>query len=151
MFIQIPGMKGDFLFYSKQQTMKNTIYFTVLTCLAFLSCQKKDVDGFDSKNLNITISKPVEAQMFKKGDTIFIKGNIAYISQLHGYSIKLSNKETKESYLDKEEHLHDSSFEINSFWVDTLSKNADLLLEITVEADHDGHEQTKNISLISKP
>lgn len=120
-------------------------------CTMLFSCQKKDVEGFDSKNLSISVSKPFEAQTFKKGDTVFIKGSIEYISQLHGYSIKLSNKGTNESYLDKEEHLHDSSFEINSFWVDTLSKNADLLLEITVEADHDGHEQTKSISLISKP
>ncbi len=132
--------------------MKN-IHFMIalLTSAVCFSCQKKDVEGFDSKNLSISVSKPFEAQTFKKGDTIFIKGSIAYISQLHGYSIKLSNKETNESYFDKEEHLHDSSFEINSFWVDTLGKNADLLLEITVEADHDGHEQTKSISLISQP
>lgn len=132
--------------------MKNINFIiALLTCTVFFSCQKKDEESFDSNNLIITVSKPFEAQTFKKGDTVFINGSIAYISQLHGYSIKLSNKETNESYLDKEEHLHDSSFEINSFWVDTLSKNADLLLEITVEADHDGHEQTKSISLISKP
>ncbi len=131
--------------------MTNTqLILPLFPLLALFSCQKKDVDGFDSKNLNISVSKPQEAQIFKKGDTVFIKGAVAYISQLHGYSIQLSNKETHEIYLDQEEHLHDSSFDIHTFWVDTLTQRADLLLKITVEADHDGHEGTKEINLKSE-
>lgn len=132
--------------------MKNfATIISILSTITLFACQKKESKMIDTNNLKLNISKPIEAQTFKKGDTVFIKANATYNEQLHGYSIKLSDKETKESYLDKEEHLHDSSFEINTFWVNTLNKKASLLLEITVEADHDGHEQTKSLSLISQP
>lgn len=131
--------------------MKNSSIITTILCsLIFLSCQKKDIDGFESSELKINISKPFETQVFKKGDTVFITGNSSYISQLHGYSLTIRNKASNEIYLNSDNHLHDTSININTFWVDTLSQNADLVLNFTVEADHDGHEGVKEINFKSE-
>lgn len=128
-----------------------SILITIISTTLLFSCQKKDVDGYQSDKLSIAISKPNESQIFRKGDTVFVSGTATYVSQLHGYSIQISNKATKEVYLDIDEHLHDASFTINTYWVDTLSQAADLNLELTVEVDHDGNEQSKEINFQSKP
>lgn len=131
--------------------MKFLNIFIGLFCTVVLySCQKRDSSGFDNSKLAIAISKPQEAQVFRKGDTVFIKGTTTYTSQLHGYAIRITNKATNEVYFDIDEHLHDSFFDINTFWVDTLDKNADLVLKLTVEADHDGHEASKEVNFKSQ-
>ena len=79
-----------------------------------------------------------------------MSGNASYIGQLHGYELKIRNKATSEVYLDIDEHLHDSSFDIQTFWVDTLDKNADLIVTITVEADHEGNSSSKEINFKSE-
>lgn len=128
-----------------------SVIITIISTTILFSCQKKDVDGYDSNKLSVTINKPTETQVFKKGDTVFISGNTTYISQLHGYSIKISNKASGETYLDMDEHLHDSSFDIATYWVDTLSQPAELILNLTVEVDHDGNEESKIINFKSQP
>jgi hypothetical protein len=120
--------------------------FTTLFCtLALFSCQKKESRGFDNNQLNISIVKPIESQIFQKGDTIFIAASAEYLSQLHGYSLNIVDTTSKKSYFNLDDHLHDSKFNIETFWVNTLNENAILRLQLTVEADHDGHQKTKEV------
>lgn len=129
----------------------NSIFAATIISVIFSSCQKKDHEGFDSSQLHVIVSKPTEAQVFSKGDTVQITGSIDYISQLHGYSISITDKKTNEVFYDLDEHLHDASFSINTYWVDTLSENAELVLKIVAEADHEGHESSKEVNFTSKP
>ncbi|MDI9320918.1 MAG: hypothetical protein QM530_10685 [Phycisphaerales bacterium] len=126
--------------------MQNNNIIIALCCIILLgACQKKDSHGFDSSKLNIKISKPAEAQVFKKGDTVFISATADYISELHGYAIKISDTLSKTTYFDIEAHVHGSSFVVDTFWVNTLGSNANLQLTLDVEADHDGNGSSKII------
>lgn len=130
--------------------MKNNNIIIALFGIILLSaCQKKDHSGFDSSKLSIKISKPTEAQVFKKGDTVFISATADYISELHGYALNIIDTTSKTTYFDIDEHVHESSFVIDTFWVDTLSSSANLLLTFDVEADHDGNGGNKVINFKS--
>lgn len=124
-------------------------YFSTLLilfiALFLFSCQKKDDPAFDENKLKVSIAKPSEAQIFRKGDTIFIAASADYLTQLHGYSLNITDTLSKEIYFDLDEHIHDSKFEINTFWLDTLDKETILRLQLTVEADHNGNEKTKEV------
>jgi hypothetical protein len=127
--------------------MKNFATIISILCINTLfACQKKETKMIDTNNLKLNISKPIEAQTFKKGDTVFIKAKASYSELLHGYSLKISNKSSQEVYFDIDEHLHDATFEIDTFWVDSLGKNADLQLKLTVEIDHDGNNDSKEVN-----
>ena len=131
--------------------MKNFSIIILFFSASFLSsCQKKDIEGVDKNKLKITISKPLEAQVFNAGDTVYISASADYVSQLHGYSIQITDKASNELYLDIDKHLHDSSFGIDTFWVNKLQQNADLTLKITVEIDHNGNQETKEINFKTK-
>jgi major membrane immunogen (membrane-anchored lipoprotein) len=123
----------------------NNIIITLCSIILLGACQKKDNSGFDSSKLNIKISKPTEAQVFKKGDTVFISATADYISELHGYALNISDTTSKTTYFDLDEHVHESTFAIDTFWVDTLSSGANLQLTFDVEADHDGNGSSKII------
>lgn len=127
--------------------MKNfATIISILSTITLFACQKKETKMIDTNNLKLNISKPIEAQTFKKGDTVFIKANATYNEQLHGYSLTIGNKSTQKVYFDIDEHLHDATFEIDTFWVDSLSENADLQLKLTVEIDHDGNDDSKEVN-----
>jgi len=126
--------------------MKNNNIIIALFGIILLSaCQKKDHSGFDSSKLNIKISKPTEAQVFKKGDTVFISATADYISELHGYALNIIDTTSKTTYFDIDEHVHGSSFVVDTFWVNTLGSNANLQVTLDVEADHDGNGSSKII------
>lgn len=119
---------------------------SILITITLFACQKKETKIIDTNNLKLNISKPIEAQTFKKGDTVFIKANATYTEQLHGYSLKISNKNKQQVYFDLEAHLHDATFGIDTFWLDNSSENAELLLKLTVEVDHNGNEDSKEVN-----
>jgi hypothetical protein len=138
----------EFLFFSKQkQTMKNfATIIIILGSIILFACQKKETKIIDLNNLKLSISKPSEAAIYKKGDTVFIKANASNTEQLHGYSLQISNKSNQQVYFDIDQHLHDSKFDIDTFWVDNLSEKTDLMLKLSVEIDHEGNEDFKEVN-----
>ena len=132
--------------------MKNfATIIIVLSSITLFACQKKETKTIDLNNLKFNISKPAEAAVYQKGDSVFIKANASYTEQLHGYSLQISNKSTQEVYFDIDKHLHDAQFNIDTFWVDSLSKQADLLLKLRVEIDHEGNEDSKELNFYTIP
>lgn len=130
--------------------MKNlSVYTTIICTILLFSCQKKENTGFDKSKLSINISKPTETQVFTKGDTVFIKASTQYISVLHGYALSISETTSKTTYFEIDEHLHESTFSIDTFWVDTLAFNTTLQLHFEVEADHNGNGASKSINFKS--
>lgn len=125
---------------------QNLMLLLLLTSCSLLSCQKKENRQLDQSNLKITISKPAEASIFRLGDTVFIQAIVANNIPLHGYSITIRDKSTQELYLDVNNHIHDSSFQLNTFWVNSLNKKAEMALKLSVIADHDGNEETKEVN-----
>lgn len=113
--------------------------------LLLAACQKRDEDNFQSDNLKINITKPAETSSFRKGDTVFIEADVYYTSQLHGYSIEINNQQGTQNFFTLNEHVHGDRFNVNTYWIDTLSQSTDLLLKLTVQADHEGSQQSKEV------
>lgn len=121
--------------------LKNISLFTSLLLLA--ACQKKDDTGFHAEQLKINIEKPLSGQSFGKGDTVFIKATATYTTELHGYELSLLQSDSSEIW-SLDEHLHGSNFAIDTFWVNDRDTDETLRLQLTVEADHDGHQKSEN-------
>lgn len=129
--------------------MKNYLILVILSCI-LPSCQKRDVDVADQEKLTLQISKPVEAQAFRQNDTVWILAKAAYVSQLHGYALQLTDTASKTVYLDITEHVHGSTFDIDTFWVNTAKAGATLQLQLTAEIDHEGNEKTTSVHFTSQ-
>lgn len=126
--------------------MNTQIFLISLLCiLTFSACQKNDSIPFDSTKLNMAIARPLGAQVFQKGDTVFVSATADYISELHGYEISILDTATQTVYFDLDKHVHAASFQIDTFWVDTLNVKANLQLKFDVEADHNGNGATKSV------
>lgn len=124
---------------------QQTVFIALLAILTFSACQKNDSIPFDSSKLNVAITQPLATQIFKKGDTVFIAATANYISELHGYEISIMDTTSKNIYFDLDEHVHAASFQIDTFWIDTLNVNANLQLKFDVEADHNGNGASKSV------
>lgn len=131
--------------------MKNYLILVLIALtVTSYSCQKKDIDVADKDKLSLQISKPVEAQVFRQNDTVWIVAKASYVSQLHGYALQLTDTANKTVYLDITEHVHGSSFDIDTFWVNTAKAGSTLQLQLTAEMDHDGNEKTETVHFTSQ-
>jgi hypothetical protein len=115
------------------------------------SCQKKEEVTPQPAKVNIDISSPAAAQVFHKGDTVHINAKVSYISQLHGYEVRITNKNTNTLVGELEGHVHTDNFSINETWVDTLSQAAELELEIRAVIDHDSNDAISRLTFQSQP
>ncbi len=131
--------------------MKQLISFILITILATMSsCQKKDTTVAQPDKVVITVASPANGSIYRKGDQVVINAAVSYVSQLHGYSLKITDSTGRELYY-YDEHVHSDKVDISKTWTDTLSSNTGLQLEIIAEIDHNGNENKTQISFQSQP
>lgn len=131
-----------------------TAALIIATSIVLFSCQKNENDTTpDPSKVVFNITSPTEAQVVHNGDSIKIKGTVAYPSELHGYEVTITNEATNAVLYSADEHAHADNFSLDHVWVDNLSSatGVGLKVEITVEIDHDGTESKKEFHLSHMP
>jgi hypothetical protein len=126
-------------------------FFLLLTVAALAGCQKHDDTPADASKVSISLLAPQAGAQYKKGDTVHVSADVSYPAELHGYELELADSASGTALWNKDSHVHDDHFSIRESWVDTLSSRATLLLTLTVEIDHDGHDTDRVIRLYSRP
>jgi len=126
--------------------MKHIIASAVGMMLLLSACQKKDETVADASNVVTTITSPQSGQQFRSGDTVFIRANISYPSELHGYELKITDTATGAVLYDDDQHVHSDKIVIEDQWISAATKPLGLKLSIVTEIDHDGHEAEKEVT-----
>jgi hypothetical protein len=127
---------------------KAILSFTICTAVLFTACQKKDNTQPDPQKVTMSIASPAAEQTIHTGDTLRMDADVSYISELHGYEITLSDT-AGHIYFSDDQHVHSDHFSIHETWPDTLNQNTRLMLQLTVEIDHNGNEATKTVYINS--
>lgn len=132
--------------------MRLYLIFIPITLLLATGCQKKNEIPVQPDKVAIELMSPSEHQAYKKGDTVFIKADVNYVSQLHGYAVIITDKTTGKTFYNNEDHAHGDHFSIDEYWVDTLgNSNEALKLEVIAVIDHDNNTANKEIELEHQP
>ncbi|MEZ5018394.1 MAG: hypothetical protein R2800_15140 [Flavipsychrobacter sp.] len=116
-----------------------------------IACQKKEEVAVQPDKVVVNITSPKEGQVVRKGETLSIVANIRYITQMHGYIIKIVNQETGKLYYETEGHAHGDIININEQWTDSIATQTPLQLEITAVLDHEQNETHEKLGFISQP
>lgn len=117
----------------------------IVTGSMFSSCQKSDNVAPDPSKVSIEISNPIVNQTFHNGDTVAINAQVNYVSELHGYEVKIIDTTSGFIVYDDAQHLHDDHFSIQDVWVCNATKTSVLKLELIADIDHDGTVAQKDI------
>jgi hypothetical protein len=114
----------------------------------FAACKKKEEDTHSPK---ITISNPVDATMYKTGDSLHIVGEVTD-EELHEMSIKISRTDTTLEYYSSNPYVHElSTYTINEYWkIPALSDTFPVKLVVTAY-DHADHMTEKVITFTCRP
>lgn len=121
-----------------------------LTAIAFAGCQKQDETPVQPDKVVVTVSSPHAGQIYTKGDTVNIQAHVSYISQLHGYEVKITDKNSGETLYSNISHIHGSEFDVNYKWINTLDQDADLKLEIETIIDHENNKSEYELDFKSQ-
>lgn len=127
----------------------NNIVITMLLA-GLLSCQKNEVPPAQPDEVKIEITSPFEGQRYKPGDTVYIKGNVSYSNQLHGYIVRILDADNAVVY-ETEGHTHSSSIAVDEKWLNTINHSESLTLELTTVIDHDANKKTVKRGFKSQP
>lgn len=119
--------------------------------LPFSSCQKKEQITPEPSKVNIIISSPTASYEYRKGDTVRINASVSYISQMHGYNVRITDKSTNALVYDGEGHVHSDHFDIAEKWVDTINRKTTLLVEISAVIDHQGNAAKAEVTIQNQP
>lgn len=121
----------------------NLVYKHTIRTLLFAgvlsSCQKQEQTAPQADKVSVAINTPAEGQQFALGDTVWIKAHVSYVSQLHGYEVKITDEESGAELYKQEQHTHGSEFDITQYWVNTLATKNKLKLEIETVIDHENN------------
>lgn len=126
----------------------NRVLFA-LCALSIVACQKSNEVAPDTNKVNFNISSPSSGQNFKIGDTVQLSAAVDYLSELHGYQVKIEDTATGTSLFDDAEHVHGDHFNIADYWVATQAGG--LKLSITVTVDHEGNTARKDLYFSVRP
>jgi len=132
-------------------SIKYTTGLLLAVALLLQACQKKDNTVATPAQVNISISSPVNGQTFHSSDTVLIKADVSYPTELHGYEIKITDTATGLILFDDAQHVHNDHFSINEQWNDKPSQAATLKMEVIAEVDHDGNTATKTVLFKYQP
>lgn len=127
-----------------------SIALTVLTTIIFCSCQKDNSTRPDASKVIFRIKDPLSGQAYSNGDTIFMQAEVQYSAAMHGYNVSLTDSASGAVFFQTGDHAHDSSFTINTYWVDTLTVAKTMRLEFQVAIDHDGNAAKQGVYIYNK-
>lgn len=123
----------------------------ILTSVILSSCQKNNNVPAQPDKVTVNIISPAANQQYKKGDTLQLKAEVSYISQLHGYQVRVINAANGTVVYDLDGHNHSDKFSIDEKWVDTFSAAAELKVQFIAIIDHDKNTTTQEVQILSQP
>lgn len=127
------------------------IVAALLSIVTITSCQREEVIPVQQENLSINIILPTNGDIYKKGDDIPLKADIRYISQMHGYIIKITDKNSGALLYETEGHTHDDKISINQSWPNSVANSTDLEVRFIAVIDHDDNEKSKSVTISTRP
>lgn len=130
-----------------------TIITIIITLLSVQSCARKDnssVTPQTTDELKINIISPTEDATYKKGDVIPLQAEISYDGELHGYIVRITDKESNIVF-ETEGHTHDDKINIIETWINDISSSTELEVDFIAVIDHDEHTKNKSVKVNTQP
>lgn len=122
--------------------MKTVFGLTLLAVLAlsFGACEKT-IDS--TEKLKVTIVSPLEGEKFHNGHHLNIKVDYTDPTELHTYSLVLTNKSATSEVLNISGHEHSKTFSIDTTIVLNVADHSDFELQATA-TNHAGESATEH-------
>lgn len=119
--------------------------------LVFAACQKKEEAIPEPAKVNIEITSPRVSHVYKAGDSVHVKASVSYTSQMHGYIVRITDNQSGSDLAEFEGHVHGDKFTVEEVWIDTVTRNIVMKVEVAAIIDHDGNEAKADVTIQNQP
>jgi hypothetical protein len=118
----------------------------------FAACSKKEKNvDLPKEAIEIKIEEPTAGAVFHGGETVHIHANVKSDIQLHGYTLKLTDRETGTLLYEHEEHAHGKELTAHGSWANRVTATTEARLEVAVIIDHDGNTKNATVDITLHP
>ncbi len=121
----------------------------VLISLVALNACKKNEPAANTATIEIT--SPQEGQMFAKGDTVHITATLTGQLNLHGWEVAIRKKADNTVVYTNSLHVHDLILQVNDFWINDVTEDTGMVLEVSAQLDHEGTLASKTVNFHALP
>lgn len=112
---------------------------------------KKDDGSCVYPQAQLIISSPQQDAMFGLGDEVQIAAQATHTESMHGWELLLINTSTGDTVLTEDAHVHGTTINISTSWVNNVEVHSDMELKIAVELDHAGSYLTQQVNFHCHP
>lgn len=123
---------------------KISIYLGILMALVVFLSSCKDEDH-DENNAVIEISAPLAGSMYNNGDTVFLNATVTAEEAMHGWELYIRKKTDQTQIFTADAHDHAATYTIAEYWVNDVTQDTEMELEIIATIDHDGTTVNKKV------
>jgi hypothetical protein len=130
---------------------KNNSFMLVLaTFLLFISvsCNK---DAHEQVTATISFIEPTQGDTVAFNQELHAEGTITGSSELHGYSMSMTNLTSNEEVLSLSSYNHATAYAFHEHWVNNVVDTAVIRIKVHVVLDHEGNTTTKTIDVVALP
>lgn len=117
--------------------IKQISIVTGFIAISLGACHQKSEIVPASAVVTINMLSPAEGQVYQAGDTVWMRADVSYSTQMHGYALTVEDTSDSNIFYDEEEHVHNDHFSINSYWVATSATPNILQVKLAVAASHE--------------
>jgi len=122
------------------------IYFSlVLGVTVFVSSCKKEEDDHHDVPATIEIAAPLATGMYNQGDTVFINATVTAEAAMHGWELHLRKKADQTEVFAADAHDHAATYNISEYWINNVTSDTQMELEVMATIDHDGNTANKKV------
>jgi hypothetical protein len=113
--------------------------FSILTVIVLFGCKKSDTMA-----PVITVTSPMENQVFPGGTTVMIKASITDDNSIHMVHVIVLDKLTDGHVVHSEEHTDSQSYEVNQSFLAIAGRSYSIEIEAT---DHGDNVSSKELTI----
>jgi hypothetical protein len=121
--------------------MKNIIFSSIITfvILGFSSCEKTTAE-----TVSISVNSIAEHDNFNSGDNLNVNVTYSDPTELHMYSVVVTNNTDSSEVLNLSGHNHSTEFTLDTTFVVYVTAHSDFELHATV-SNHSGETAEKHV------
>lgn len=130
--------------------MKNLLILTIVIAfiIGFAACEK----ALDPKvtTVAVTVNNPTEGATIQNGNTLNVNVTFTDPTELHNYSVVVTNETDGTTVLSLNGHTHNTSYTVDSTVTLSVSTHSDFKLVATAN-NHSGETATKDVQFHVHP
>jgi hypothetical protein len=123
-------------------------FILTIVFLFFISCKEEKISSEDLKKLvTIEVLRPLPNQLYNIGEDIIVNASITSKFEIHGYTLKLTEKDSDINFVNSYKHMHGKEVILFEKIKTEDLEIGNYIIDLYIHLDHSGANINEKIEV----